>query len=66
MKELAIEALVVGIILAIILVIMCKVLPHDSDKNIAIIGLVSGVLTHLLFEFAGGNKWYCDNGYACQ
>lgn len=25
-----------------------------------------GVIAHLLFEFVGANKWYCENGQACK
>lgn len=27
---------------------------------------LTGVITHLLFEAIGGNKWYCKHGNACK
>jgi hypothetical protein len=27
---------------------------------------LTGVVTHLGFEFVGGNTWYCKNGVACK
>lgn len=64
------EALVVGIILLIISVpIMRLVNTHMKEygqwKFYASTVLI-GVLTHILFEYSGANKWYCTNGYACK
>lgn len=27
---------------------------------------ITGILIHLIYEFSGGNKWYCKYGNACQ
>jgi len=27
---------------------------------------IIGVLVHLIFQYAGINKWYCTNGLACK
>lgn len=34
--------------------------------QIVISYFVTGILLHLLFEFFGFNKWYCQNGKACK
>ena len=79
MIKLLIEAFVVGVILVIVgtftSMIVGKLfstdLPpacKDWNKNyvMEICLFLSGALTHLIFEFVGGNKWYCKNGYACK
>ena len=43
---------------------VCK----DWNKNYVMEAslFVTGVLTHIIFELMGGNKWYCKNGNACK
>ena len=79
MKELFIEALVVGILVVIFgtlasfligkffsidLPPACK----DWNKNyvMEISLFVTGIVTHLICEAIGLNKWYCKNGKACS
>lgn len=63
------EALVVGFILAIMLVIAFKMqgdtLGFTADQ-VALSGFGVGLLFHLLAEAVGVNKWYCQNGNACN
>ncbi len=79
MKDLLIEAFVVGIITLIvgytisylISVLFKNNLPpvcKDWNKNrvMEISLFLTGTVTHLLFDLLGGNKWYCKNGYACK
>jgi hypothetical protein len=76
--KILIEALVVGSLAIIIgnsisylLENMFKVdLPQVCDnwnkKYIKEISLfLTGIVTHLTFEFVGANKWYCTYGNAC-
>ncbi len=51
------EALVVGLLLAIIYSIIDFILP-ESDHKIHINLLLSGILFHLGFEYTGLNEWY--------
>lgn len=73
-----IEALVVGIATVVVGSIVGfgvgKVLGSDMPKvcknwnkkyAMEISLFLTGSLLHLLFEFLGGNKWYCKNGIAC-
>lgn len=62
------EALVCGIILAIILVIVFAVNPGwlGDGTSVAITGFILGFAAHLVKEYSGVNKWYCDNGAACK
>lgn len=76
--KLMIEALVVGIATVVVGSIVGfgvgKVLGSDMPKvcknwnkkyAMEISLFLTGSLLHLLFEFLGGNKWYCKNGIAC-
>ena len=75
--KLMIEALVVGIATVVGSVVgfgVGKVLGSDMPKvcknwnkkyAMEISLFLTGSLLHLLFEFLGGNKWYCKNGIAC-
>jgi hypothetical protein len=79
MEKLFIEAFMVGIILLIISIPVmgylhstypedysgCENLPSNSKKKYYIATVVIGILTHLVCEFSGINKWYCKNGNAC-
>lgn len=63
---LLLEALIVGIIFAVLLLIASAVVVPDTiDKQIKC-GFVVGVMGHLIFEAIGANKWYCTNGHACM
>ena len=72
-KSFLIEAIVVGISLVVIGLI-CFCIGNNisilKNKNIymklSIYLFVIGLLTHVLYEVIGANKWYCSNGYACK
>lgn len=79
LRALSIEAFVVGI--ATVLVgsvvgfIVGKMIGSDLPKvckdwnkkyAMEISLFLTGSSLHLLFEFLGGNKWYCKNGVACS
>ena len=66
MLGLLIEAVVVAVVLALILVVLNQVYPVGDNMRILVLGLIAGVITHLGFELVGGNRWYCMYGYACQ
>ena len=78
MKQIIIEAIVVGIITVIIgnisgllvasvLKVNLPEICNDWNKyyTMEITLFLTGFLIHLLCEFTGINKWYCKNGFAC-
>lgn len=66
------EALMVGVVLTVVgmlLHLLTKyVKHHDMNDNtvLAVHFFVAGFVVHLLCEYLGVNKWYCDNGVACN
>lgn len=77
--QLIVEAIVVGIILLLVSIPAmgilhclypsdytgCANLPPKSKTKYYVTTFLIGVITHLIFEYMGANKWYCKNGYAC-
>lgn len=79
MLKLLIEALVVGVLFAVIGTFVNKLVPNQfkvklpeycnkwNEKYVMQISLfMTGTIAHLLLELLGVNKWYCKNGYACN
>ena len=79
MYKLLKEAIIVGFVLIIIGTIVSFIvgkvfstdLPpvcKDWNKNyvMEICLFFTGFTAHLAFEYTGINKWYCNNGYACN
>lgn len=75
MTQLIVEALVVGLVTAIVGFLIATGLMFFNEnfslKNYhfwfrVMLGyFLTGFILHLLFEAFGTNKWYCKNGYAC-
>ena len=70
------EVLVVSFCCAVIGSIVSLLLMYMTQKNFTIKKyhfwfqvfmsfFITGAVIHLLFEYTGGNKWYCKKGYAC-
>lgn len=77
MKQLLIEALVVGITAALVGLAISTILMFITSKDfslekyhfwpqVMLSYFITGVLLHLMYEYFGANKWYCDNGNACK
>ena len=79
MFQLLIEAFIVGIVLILIAYLVnfviaklyftnlpkiCKKWNKNHIMEISLFFI--GVVTHLVCEFTGVNKWYCKNGNACK
>lgn len=52
-----IESLVIGIMNLILLLGLQK-------TNIPMTPIISGALIHIIFEYTGGNKWWCTQTYS--
>lgn len=72
--RLLIEAIVVGVLVAIIGLFISYIVMVFNDADAAhfdhwgSVGLsfaISGFLVHLLCEYTGLNGWYCKHGNAC-
>jgi hypothetical protein len=50
------EALIIGV--------MNIILIMGLDKlKVPMVPLIAGALIHLIFEYTGGNKWWCTQTY---
>ena len=57
-------SLVVGRMMGTDLPPVCKAWNKNYIMEISL--FLTGVVTHLLFNFGGIGKWYCKNGFACR
>jgi hypothetical protein len=69
--NLFVESLCVGIILLIISIpvmgVARSISPQSKSKvKYYVSSVIIGMLTHLVCEFMGINRWYCSNGSACS
>lgn len=62
----AVEAAVVGVVFAALLLLASLMVRLQGPWTIALAGWTAGVLGHLAFEALGANAWYCTNGAACM
>lgn len=77
MIRLLIESLCVGLSALLLGLILHVLLGHhalhasspkmkEEMMRLCILLFLTGSLLHLVYEFVGGNKWYCKNGVACK
>jgi len=50
------EALVIGIMNMVLIVGLNRL-------NVPLVPLIAGALIHIIFEYTGGNKWWCTQTY---
>jgi hypothetical protein len=72
MKEVLIEAFVVGLLTVLVGYVSLYILMHifkqtgNKDYLTEKSFFITGVLVHLICQYSGINKWYCTNGNACK
>lgn len=55
-----VEALIIGIMNAALIFSIAKLnIKMDSP----VLHLIAGALIHIIFEYTGGNKWWCTQTY---
>jgi len=54
------EALVIGIMNAV-LIFSINQMNFKIDTHL--LHLIAGALIHIIFEYTGGNKWWCTQTY---
>ncbi len=54
------EALIIGIMNAVLILLVSKL---NLKVDTPILYLIAGALIHLIFEYTGGNKWWCPQTY---
>jgi hypothetical protein len=55
-----IEAIVIGVMNLVIIMALCKLKTGIPDLTIY---FIAGFLIHIIFEYTGGNKWWCTQTY---
>lgn len=55
-----IEALIIGIMNAVLIFSISKI---NITMNTPLLHLLAGALIHIIFEYTGGNKWWCTQTY---
>lgn len=77
MAHYIIEALMVGLMTAVIMFIISTALMYIQDSTFSLKkyafwpwvllgGFLTGILVHLICQWTGINKWYCKHGDACR
>ena len=54
------EAIIIGIMNAVLIYTLSKI---NIKMETPIIYLLAGALIHIIFEYTGGNKWWCTQTY---
>ena len=70
LQALLMEAVAVGVVVVILGYLVVYVMEHmklkmGREKQMILGFFMLGVITHLVCEFTGVNKWYCKKGHAC-
>ena len=54
------EALVIGVMNAVLIFSINKI---NFKIDTHLLHLIAGALIHIIFEYTGGNKWWCTQTY---
>mgnify|MGYP001489121990 CR=1 FL=1 len=65
MYKVLVEAIVVALLVIVIGCLIAHLLGEKCNRNLVIILFLTGIVTHLICEYTGVNKWYCKKGHAC-
>lgn len=52
------ESIIIGIMNAVLILGLSKI-----NNKTPMIYLIAGALIHIIFEYTGGNKWWCEQTY---
>lgn len=55
-----VEALIIGIMNAVLIFAISKL---NIKMDTPVLHLIAGALIHIIFEYTGGNKWWCTQTY---
>ena len=55
-----VEALIIGIMNAVLIYAISKL---NIKMDTPVLHLIAGALIHVIFEYTGGNKWWCTQTY---
>ena len=55
-----VEALIIGIMNAVLIYAISKL---NITLDTPVLHLLAGALIHIIFEYTGGNKWWCTQTY---
>jgi hypothetical protein len=54
------ESLIIGIMNAVLILGVSKL---NLKVDTPMLHLIAGALIHIIFEYTGGNKWWCTQTY---
>lgn len=57
-SDVMMEAIIIGIMNVVLILGLSKI-----NKNSYLVFFLAGALIHILFEYTGGNKWWCEKTY---
>jgi hypothetical protein len=55
-----VEALIIGIMNAVLIYAISKL---NITLDTPVLHLLAGALIHIIFEYSGGNRWWCTQTY---
>lgn len=59
-RTVLVESIIIGIMNAVLIFGIGKI---KLDIQTPILHLIAGALIHIIFEYTGGNKWWCEQTY---
>jgi len=59
-QTVALESLIIGIMNAVLILGVSRL---NLKVDTPVLHLIAGALIHIIFEYTGGNKWWCTQTY---